>query len=444
MLQALGYRDLISAGRCGQAAMPARNPGCGATGSNRAGVAVQGAIEVRISSTAVQLAYTQKIEVQLALPQSVAQIARPAAAQSMQSPETSAHNILNFVEDRLASLKAAGASPEQLQKTLDDGLKGFETGRDQAIDILKGYGMYDGPIKAGVEKTTELVKQGVEELAKAYLPAAQAPAAGAAPAPATPTEAVKSGGTVAAPATSGSNTVLPSVNRYRASFSTGQTLDLTVQTRDGDTIRISIQSLQKLRVSGAQWNGMTGFAGLQGNGTLESFRGLYSESMLFEVDGELDDAEKAALDDLLVSIMDLADSFYGGDMAAAMDKAMQLAFDPQELTSMALNMTQTRYMRASAASYHDIAGLGAGAAGERRASRPVLTGLGDYVKRLLHTAEKASGMKNPQQFINELFSARFAQRDAMQPRHGPMKLEHIDALHRQLVEAAMSQLRKAQ
>lgn len=465
MMQALGYKDLLSGGcysRCGSntntpsvpttptAPVPPQLPPGGMQGS----FSYKSSVEVSFSSDAMHMAYSQKTEVSFSFTSQAAEVSRPSPAESMQSPETSAQNILKFVDDKLKAMKADGASPEEMKKALDDGLKGYETGRDQAIDILKGYGMYEGPIKTGVEKTTELVKKGIEELGKTYLSTGTATPSPTTPAPTTPAPATPTtGATPATPAPTTPTTQnddeddssVPSVSRYRAKLYTEQTLDLEVQTRDGDTIRISIEALQKMRVNGAEWNGMTGFAGLQGDGTLESFKGMYSESSLFEVDGELDDAEKAALDDLIGSIMDLADSFYGGDMAEAMDKASQLSLDPAELASMSLEMTQTQYMRASTRTYQDVAGYGSDNP-HTHGARPAggnanngLAGLIDYVKSLREMAEKASNMKSPKDFINELFAASFARLDAAQQKPGGLSLERTDSLHRQLVNGALAE-----
>jgi hypothetical protein len=473
MMQALGYKDLLSGGyynRCGNNTNTPTTPATPTTPTTpqppangmQGSFSYKSSVEVSFSSDAMHMAYSQKTEVSFSFTSQAAEVSRPSPAESMQSPETSAQNILKFVDDKLKAMKADGASPEEMKKALDDGLKGYETGRDQAVDILKGYGMYEGPIKAGVEKTTELVKKGFEELGKTYLGTGTATPAPApttpvptTPAPTTPT----TGSTPTAPAPTTPTTPddddddssVPSVSRYRAKLYTEQTLDLEVQTRDGDTIRISIEALQKMRVNGAEWNGMTGFAGLQGDGTLESFKGMYSESSLFEVDGELDDAEKAALDDLIGSIMDLADSFYGGDMADAMDKASQLSLDPAELASMSLEMTQTQYMRASTRTYQDVAGYGSdgntNTQGTQRAGGQAnhgLAGLIDYVKSLREMAEKAGNMKSPKDFINELFAASFAQLDAAQHKPNGLGLERTDSLHRQLVNGALAEPAQAQ
>lgn len=454
MMNALGYQDYFRGHGCqGGAPMCSGQKGMASTPAQGGSNVVQGSfsysssVEVSFSSDAMQMAYSSKTEVSFTYSRA-AEIARPAPAQAIQSPEDSAANILNFIEERLKSLKAGGASVEDMQKALDDGLGGYQTGRDQAIDILKGYGMYEGPIKSGVEKTTALVEKGIDELGKKYLGAATAVPESAAPVQPAKQVAVPAAvsSTPAKPVSVPSDddeqaTAVPSVSRYRAKLYNEDTLDMTVKTRDGDTVTISISALQALRVNGADWTGMTGFAGLQGDGSLSTFKGMYSESMLFEVDGELDDAEKAALDELIASVMDLADSFYGGDMAAALDKASQLALDPAELSSMALEMTQTRYMRASAATYRDIAGFGG--RGESGVSAPQASqrgrdfdGLGDYVRNLRDLGNRAGNLMNPKDFINELFSAAFAQMDVAR-KSSPLGLERIDALHRGLVDGAL-------
>jgi len=481
MMNALGNQDYFR-GRSGQGSSPLATSGASAApvpsqGGNvtqgnapRGSFSYSSSVEVSFSSDALRMAYSSKTEFSFTY-SGTAEIARPAPAQAMQSPGDSAKNILNFVEERLKSLQANGASPEDLQKALDDGLSGYVAGRDQAVDMLKGYGLYQGPIKDGVEQTTALVQKGVEDLAKKYLgTGAGSTATGtevppAAPAPVAPAPAVTSS-TSTATSTASSNPTpapnqtpsvdeeptTPSVSRYRAKLYNEDTLDMTVTTRDGDKVTISISALQALQVNGADWTGMTGFAGLQGDGSLSSVKGMNSQSSLFQVDGQLDDGEKAALDGLIASVMDLADSFYGGDMASALDKASQLQLDPAELSSMALDMTQTRYMRASTATYQDIAGLGGNNAlgnnapgnvvpyanqqGNRRGH--ALEGLGDYMRNLRELGHRADNLRHPRDFINELFSAAFAQRDAA-GQGGPLGMMRVDELHRSLVNTAVPQ-----
>jgi len=149
---------------------------------------------------------------------------------------------------------------------------------------------------------------------------------------------------------------------------------------------------------------------------------------------------------LVGNVMDLADSFYGGDMSAALDKASHLSLDPSELASMSLNMTQTQYVRASS-TYRDVAGYGAdgNSAQAPQASKSPsgnglssnsngLSGLADYVKNLRDLIDKAGNVKNPKDFINDLFAASFAQLDAAGQKQSSQGLGGTDSLHRQIVD----------
>ena len=75
-------------------------------------------------------------------------------------------NILKFIEDRLASERATGASSEHLQALLAQGLSGFEQGFSEAEVIL---GNASESISVAIKQLYDEVMNGFEALTKQYV-----------------------------------------------------------------------------------------------------------------------------------------------------------------------------------------------------------------------------------------------------------------------------------
>ncbi|UCJ15077.1 DUF5610 domain-containing protein [Pseudomonas sp. MM211] len=252
------------------------------------------------------------------------------------SPEKVADRVLGFIEQRLKSEAAAGASPEKLQKFMDQARSGVEKGFDEARKILDGMGVLKGKVATDIDDTYQRIQQGFAGLDKQF---GAAPAAGVVP---------------------------TSSDRFAA---VAESFELDITTRDGDRLRVSIAQ------ASAAWSRTEGSSSQSGS--------LQIGGWQVQVEGDLDDQEKAALEKLFSQVQDLSNSFYSGDVAGAFDRAMSLEMDGSQLASMSLKLTQTS-VRQATDTYGSVASEGG------QPASAVNGALNDYAQGLLDALRNAN------------------------------------------------------
>lgn len=115
-------------------------------------------------------------------------------------------------------------------------------------------------------------------------------------------------------------------------YSESRNFQLDIVTRDGDTVTIEINRL----AAGAETSFQIDSENRQVNGNRTVT--YLNESMALAVSGTLDEDELAAIGELVGSIADLADTFYGQDLQAAIAQAADIGFNDSELLGFALDM----------------------------------------------------------------------------------------------------------
>lgn len=312
------------------------------------------------------------------------------------TPEKVAGRILGFIEQRLQSEAAAGADPTKLDKLLSQARDGVEKGFAEARKILDGMGVLKGQVAGDIDDTYKRIQDGFTDLDKRF--GSAVPSAG---------------GTVA-------------VAGYSERFSAlAETFDLSVTTRDGDRLRISVAQ------ASASWSQSSFAAASDGKSTTvagsSQSGSLRIGGWQVDVEGELDDDEIKALEKLFGQVQDLSDSFYAGDLAGAFDRAMALDMDGEQLASMSLRLTQTTVRQATDA-YGAVAGQGASA---------VNAGLQDYAQGLLDALRSAEDLaQDAGGMLKELLKGGFS----LDERFDLPRLEKAESLNRSLLDGLQSLL----
>ncbi|QMV65446.1 DUF5610 domain-containing protein [Pseudomonas berkeleyensis] len=310
------------------------------------------------------------------------------------TPEKVAGRILGFIEQRLQSEAAAGADPAKLDKLLTQAREGVEKGFAEARKILDGMGVLKGQVAGDIDDTYKRIQDGFGDLDKRFGSAA----------PGAPDKVAVAG--------------------YSERFSAlAETFDLSVTTRDGDRLRISVAQ------ASASWSQSSFAASSDGKSTTVS-GSSQSGSMRIggwqvDVEGELDDDEIKALEKLFSQVQDLSDKFYAGDLAGAFDRAMALDMDGEQLASMSLRLTQTSVRQATDA-YGAVAGQGASA---------INSGLQEYAQGLLDALRSASDLaQDAGGMLKELLKGGFS----LDERFDLPRLEKADSLNRSLLDGLQS------
>lgn len=267
------------------------------------------------------------------------------------SADQVAENILGFVERRLTAESEAGASKEKLADLMAQARSGVKQGFGEATEQIKSLGMMSETLEEDIGKSFKLVNDGLDALAKRFLDDTENSEVSTPVAPARLDERAA----VASEEKSRVSRVSdnsPANGIYQAGYSKqvgyDESLNLNVRTRDGDIVTIA------LRETG--YSSETMQYAKNANGEASTYeKGVYfSGEYSYQLEGDLDEGELAALNELFDQVNEIAGLFYDGDFNEAFSYAMEMGFDSTELASFSLNMTQTQMTQVSA--YEKVSG----------------------------------------------------------------------------------------
>jgi hypothetical protein len=289
-----------------------------------------------------------------------------------------AKNILHFIEKRIATEKAAGASDEAIEELLQQGLAGFKQGYGEALTILQGAGELGDAVNSVVSTLHQQVITGIDDLRLSYLgesalstdTSAEDPSLSAASSSFSPStinsskndqlisflsngESSNNINNLLQDLASQKNEHISSMLEALGNIDTNieyarkDSFIFQLTTTDGDSI--TIQASNQSDFSGTV-NTNKGAENLQVSSSENSSNNRHFS---FSIAGELDENETLAIEDLLSQVMSLADEFYQGDVASAYQAALALGYDQNEITGYALELKQTESYQV-AASYQQF------------------------------------------------------------------------------------------
>ncbi|WP_144393940.1 DUF5610 domain-containing protein [Pleionea sediminis] len=268
--------------------------------------------------------------------------------------EQAAGNILDFIQQRLAADKANGASTEKLNQSLNEAQKGFEKGFAEAKNIIEGMGLMSDKLSDEISDTYQRVTDGIEALRNAI----NEPSSG------------------------------NSISRIDSSteYSQNRSFSLDLVTQDGDKVSIDIR--RSLNASES-----TSYQNSDGQESLQLDR-QFSFSGQFElnVQGELDEDELQAINNLLSDVDSIANDFYSGRLDQAFNAATQINFDASELSSLDLDLKQTTRVSAITA-YQSNSEL---------PEQPPVPNIGDLFSRVDKLVKEAESFLEPRKLINDI------------------------------------------
>jgi hypothetical protein len=281
--------------------------------------------------------------------------------------EKVADNILGFISRRLQMDVAEGATQEQLQSRLEAGLAGFKKGFAEASEQLKALSMLSPAIEQDIGKTYELVTTGIDKLREQFISGIQEPAAR----PKSETAAL----------TQKASTSLFN-NSYE--YASANSFSFELMTAEGDHVTISASSSRAYAADYTHNPGYTSFEASTGN----------SSSMSWVVQGDLNEQELGAINELLGRVNQLAGEFFSGNLDTAFEQALALGYDQEQITAFSLSLTQVEVQRVSTA-YQTFA------------DQPVdginlaeqLLPLGQFIKRMLESIEDLQRFPQPEKLL---------------------------------------------
>ncbi len=151
-------------------------------------------------------------------------------------------------------------------------------------------------------------------------------------------------------------------------------LEMTIHTREGDTVTLSIQ--RDRSVTDALY--LQNAADQQTVGLSHSTQS--SLSIGYTVDGNLSQGELNAIDSLVKQVGKLADQFFSGNVPATLNNIKALGFDTQSLTDFALQMN-TSVTKTAVQAYTSTGQSGSDSAGTAAPANDVAN-LADFTQGL--------------------------------------------------------------
>lgn len=289
-----------------------------------------------------------------------------------------ANNILNAISGQLNRDKAGGASQEELQSRLEAGLSGFLDGFGQAFNELEQSGLLSNDIQSDIEGTRDQVLAGLKIFAEqsglstSSLDEKQSEI-----------EAVKNNDSKALEANNLAGIVGTQFGGAQASL---RDFSFSLQTADGDTVNITASAYN--------------INAFHSNGSGIGFQSEQGSSLSLSVDGDLDEDELNAINDLLSQVAKLSESFFKGDVLEAFDQALNIGIDSEEITRFALNLKSTDIQRVSS-SYNDVAN-GFTPESSSQSIQERLAPLGDFNRDLLRASVIADLLGQDQKIVADL------------------------------------------
>tara|TARA_R110001583_G_scaffold1612_1_gene12682 strand:+ start:39223 stop:40329 length:1107 start_codon:yes stop_codon:yes gene_type:complete len=219
--------------------------------------------------------------------------------------ESVAKNILSFVTGAISNAKDNGATDNELKKMLSDAQKGIKEGLASASDELSELGLLSHDIKKGIKETSTDLKKGLQNFADELFSSSKSPET--------------------------------AISSYKEGMHYNLTEDASFQfkTNEGDTVNITFnsdyqqQSASVLKLSDNSLD--------YSSSTEVSFQGAFS----FEVNGDLNEDEQQAINELMNGLQNVSDLFFNGELEDAFEQASEISMDPTHLASFSMDLQRT-------------------------------------------------------------------------------------------------------
>ena len=227
--------------------------------------------------------------------------------------EEVAKNVMGFVSEYVGAAKAGGASDSELKELMAQARAGIDSGFEMARDELSGIGILDPELEEGIDKSYDLLQDGMKELDDQLF---GAPAVGP----------------------QGLATIGASTSYYES-----ESTSLSLTTVEGDEVELVFSS--------------SASAAMQHSAEGKSSQFNQSQSFSFEVKGDISEEEYKAISALVNDVSKLADNFFNGDVEKAWQQAQELGFDDSQIAGFAMELKEVKQVQITR-HYAGVAELG--------------------------------------------------------------------------------------
>ncbi len=296
--------------------------------------------------------------------------------------------VMAHINKRIDQAVSAGASDSELQSMMEAARKGVEKGFGQARDELDALGKLDEALGEKIDAAEEGIYQGLDDLDD-YL-------FGVEDMDVEDSEALPSGDKMGAV-----------VERESQFYRQKNSFAFEVMTQEGD--RVTVNAFSAYGESSSRFYASNG----QREVSMDAYSSFESSGFALQVEGDLNEAEMAALEDLFAQVNELADTFYEGDLETAFNMAMDLTSDADQIAEFSLNLRQ------SEVAGYQYAGARLGGYEAPMLPRGLAQPLQDYANGLRESVESAKAFQEPLQLVQNLME-QLDSESKMAPFNSPL------------------------
>lgn len=297
--------------------------------------------------------------------------------------------VMSHVQKRIDEAAAAGATDDELQSMMDAAREGVEKGFGQARDELDALGKLDEALGEKIDAAEEGIYNGLNDLEDSLFGVDDMD--------------VEEDSEVAE-----AKMIEGALVEYESEFYRQKnSFSFEVMTQEGD--RVTINAYSASGESNARFYGTDG----ESEVSMEAYSSFESSGFSLSVEGDLNDDELAALEDLFSQVNDVADSFYEGDMETAFNMALELNSDADQIAQFSLNLRQ------SEVAGYQYAGAQAGGYESPMLPRGLAQPLQDYANGVREAVDTAQKFQNPLELVHNLMDQLDTQ-NKMNGINGPL------------------------
>lgn len=252
-------------------------------------------------------------------------------------------NVLGFLKLSFARFVSEGYSDEELKGKFEAAREGVMKGVEEASTILEGMGMMTDSLKQGIDSAFKGINEGIVELELKYLgdakPKAERKNENDQQVITKNTES-KSASTAHSHHADSKPLRVSYLNALQYESSSHNSFELSLTTREGDKVNISLEAKLFNRIEHTSYGVRT--RGGQASGM--EFSAVSQESTYFRmsIEGDINDEESEAINALLNDVVAIANDFFEGDLNAALEQVLSVDYDSSQLQSFTLDLYSER------------------------------------------------------------------------------------------------------
>ena len=350
-------------------------------------------------------------------------------------------NVLGFVRQELREARSNGASEQQLQTILNKAAEGIQAGFAQAKDILQSRLDTNPRLERQIERAFNRIERGLERLDNRFAPSVDSQSV----AQANSQNQVANGSSADADANnvglvSAAPNDVTAANESRQieftktkSVERSRSFQLSIQTQEGDTVNLSIEKSYSKQFSKQATFNDEGFS-------VNIERQVQREKQVsYQVSGDINEQEQAAIDKLIRNVDRLADKFYSGNLAGAFQKAARIGIDADQLANFSLNLQSSKSVEVTK-TYREVQGAPA-----TQEPSPVAS-LGAFIGDVAQAANEdaiTNAVSEPLPVATELFKQIAVRDERYSQLVVEQSVEVVDQVIEDLADLARSQIEQA-